>query len=296
MNLRFSRRHHYLTPLSSSHMTEARFPTIFDDRVLLNFEERCYPNSTYTKVFRYRDEPPAFQISGFFEGIWPLVKELDAPTHHNAIYCVRLMSPAELLPRNSVLSKSPENYCVEKFGLRIEPFPQRNREGKIIAPVGKAYKFVIPPTYWSERSDYVIQVLRTRVFACPITSIRPSLAEPVSGRHWAMYLEESWHPTRGKRRSLHWAEPRNHIKSTVDQFKKDALRILDGAKRLGRPLGTKKFSSRDEFMLKYKEACLKVRRQGEVGLQPVADEMEISLSTLNRRLVEHDLKSPPNLV
>jgi hypothetical protein len=206
------------------------------------------------------------------------------------------MSPAELLPRKSVLSKGPENYCVEKFGLRIEPFPQRNREGKLIAPVGRAYKFLIPPTYWSERSDYVIQVLRTRVFACPITSIRPSLSTPVSQRVRAMYLEESWHPTRGKTRSLHWLEPRDHIKSTLDQFKKDALRILDGAKPIGRPVGTKKFKSRDEFILKYRKAYLKVQRMDEPGHQSVADEMGISLSTFNRRLVEYDLKFPPTLV
>jgi len=278
-------------------MTEARFPTLFDDRLLLDFEQRCYPNASDIQVFRYRDQPPAFQISGAFEGIWPLVKQLDAPTYHNAIYCVRLMSAVELLPSNSILSIGPENYSVERFGLRIEPFPQRNREGKVTAPVGKAYKFLIPPTYWSERSDYVIQVLRTRVFACPITSIRPSLSTPVSQRTSAMYLEESWHPNKGKARSLHWSEPRNPKISTVDQFKKDALKILDGAKKQGRPLGTKSFNSKEEFTPRYRRAYVKVlRRDGKAGHESVAEELDLSLSTFNRRLVEYELKFPPPLV
>jgi hypothetical protein len=277
-------------------MTEARFPTLFDDRLLLDFEQRCYPNASDIQVFRYRDRPPAYQISGSFEGIWPLVKELDAPTYHNAIYCVTLMSAVELLPSNSILSRGPENYCVERFGLRIEPFLQRNREGKLIAPVGKAYKFLLPPTYWSERSDYVIQVWRTRVFGCSVTSIHSSLSEPISQRHWAMYLEESWHPNKGKARSLHWSEPRNHKKSTVDQFKKDALQILDGAKKQGRPLGSKRFNSKQEFISRYRKAYLKVlRRDGKAGHEPVADELGISLSTFNRRLVDHDLTFPPDL-
>jgi hypothetical protein len=204
------------------------------------------------------------------------------------------MSAVELLPSNPILSTNPTNYCVEKFGLRIEPFPVRNRKGKLTAPLGKASNFLIPPIYWSERSDYVIQVWRTRIFACPVTDVRPSLSKPVSDRHWAMYLEESWHPNKGKARSLHWSEPRNHRISAVDQFKKDALRILDGAKQ-GRPLGTKKFSSKEEFIPKYREAYLKARRRGENGRQPVADELGISLSTLNRRLVDHDLTFTPDL-
>jgi hypothetical protein len=206
------------------------------------------------------------------------------------------MSAVELFPHNSILSTNPKNYCVEKFGLRIEPFPVRNRKGKLTAPLGKAYKFLIPPTYWSERSDYVIQVLRTRVFCCPVTSIHPSLSKPVSQRHWAMYLEESWHPTRGKTRTLHWSEPRNHNKSTLDQFKKDALRILDGAKQMGRPVGTKRFNSKEEFTPRYRKAYLKVlRRDGKAGHESVADELGISLSTFNRRLDDHDLEFPPDL-
>jgi len=271
------------------------YPTLFDDRLLLDFEQRCYPSASEIHVFRYRDQPAAYQISGRFDGIRPLIEQLGGPKLDNATYCVRWSSPAELFKPNALPAKRFQNYSVERFGLRIQPFPVGDSRSKLSGDIKDSKLFLSQPLYWFERSDYLVQVLRTRIFSIPVSAIRSTLSHPVSLLTMQMYIEERWHSRRGKARSLHWLEPRDRSKSEVDQFKRDAVRILDGVERIGRPPGTGKLQSRDKFTPAYREAYLRVEQRGEATHELVAHEMEISLSTFNRRLNKFDLTFPPDL-
>jgi hypothetical protein len=272
-------------------MTESRFPTIFNDEVNLDFEQRCYPDATDIKVFRYRDDPPAYQIWAGFDGIRQLIEELGAPHHVNRIYCVRLSRAEEFFKTNRLPSKRFLSYSVERFGLRIEPFPILKGEGKSPQLIRDSSLYTDQPSYWHERHDYLVQIWRTRVFACQVDHLNASLSAPLSiPRPLQMYMEECWHPMRGKSRSLHWLEPRDSNNSKIDRFKKDALLILDGVNRIGRPPGTKKYNAQSEFVLEYEKACSIVKRRGKLRQDLVAGIMEISPSTLYRRLREYHLK------
>jgi hypothetical protein len=270
-------------------MVEGRFPTVFNDEAPLDFEQRCYPNASDIKVFRYRDSPPAYQIWGGFDGVKQLIEELGAPNHVNKIYCVRLSSAEEFFKAGSLPSKRFLNYSVERFGLRIEAFPEVESKGRVQPLIKDSTLYLTQPSYWYERSDYLIQVWRIRVFASPVDSIHTSLSNPLtSTKPLRMYFEECWHPNRGKARSLHWLKSRNS-NSESDRFKEDALRILDGVKRKGRPPGTKKLIVPDEFIIRYEKACKEIKRTGQLNQDLVAYEMGISTSTLYRRLKDHHL-------
>jgi hypothetical protein len=232
-----------------------------------------------------------------FDGARQLIEELGAPHYDNAIYCVRLDSAEGMVKTGRLPSKSFSNYTIERFGLRIESYRTARSKGESQSLISDSSQYLCQPTYWRERPDYIVQVWRTRIFACPVTDIQTSLSNPLTPpRFLRMYFEECWHPNRGKARSLHWLEPRDRSKSKVDQFKKDALIILDGAKKLGRPPGTKKFDSPDEFILKYKEAYLKVNRVATPTPELVANEMGISQSTLYRRRIKYHSSWPPIVV
>jgi len=278
-------------------MIKDRFPTIFDDIVLLDFEQRCYPNSSNIKVFRYRDNPPAYQMLAGFDGARQLIEGLGAPHYDNAIYCVRLDSAEGMVKTGRSPSRRFSNYTIERFGLRIESYRTARSKGESQSLISNSSQYLCQPTYWRERPDYIVQVWRTRIFACSVTDLHASLSNPLTPpRFLRMYFEECWHPNRGKARSLHWLEPRDSSSSKIDQFKKDALRILDGVKRIGRPPGTKKLKFKDEFILKYEKAYLKVRQTGTITQELVADEMEISTSTFYRRINKYKLSWPPNVL
>ncbi|MET0465580.1 MAG: hypothetical protein ABW007_20635, partial [Chitinophagaceae bacterium] len=82
--------------------------------------------------------------------------------------------------------------------------------------------------------------------------------------------------------------------SKIEQFRRDALQILEGVGTRGRPEGTKKHNSRDEFIREYKAAYSKAAQEGEdePSQYSVASIMEISVSTLRRRLSEFSITWP----
>lgn len=187
-------------------------------------------------------------------------------------------------------------YTVEQFGLLLEPELQRRGDVAAGYTSLKESNYLCLPLYWSERPDYRVQVWRTRIFDCPLVNFPTSLsslfgpARPVN-----MYMEECWHPNIGKERSLTWFEHRYRVGQKIDQFRKDALLILGDPKRIGR---SKKYGSRNDFILDLKEAYEKVL--GISGDDPtqleVASEMkiEITLLTFQRRLKEHGIPWPPS--
>src|ERR1051325_2743382 len=265
-----------LLSLSEHHnsMIEERFPIILDDEASLDFEHRCYPNVYDIKVFRYRDDPPAYQILAGYDGIKDLIEELRAPSHFNRIYCARLSSAEALFKTGGLPARRFLDYSVERFGLRIEPFPAVSSKGNLRSPVKDSLVYVSQPSYWYEGSDYLVQVWRTRIFPCPVSAIKTNLQNPLTcPRHWGMYFEESWHPTRGKERSLHWIEHKHRNNSKIEQFRKDALVILDGLRRRGRPPITLTPKERAEFITKYQEACSIVAKKKNRSQRLVAQQM-----------------------
>jgi hypothetical protein len=256
-----------------------------------DFEHRCYPSTSNIQVFRYRDDPPAYEIRAGYEGVRQLILELSAPAHFNRTYCVRLSRGDDFFKRSEPSSKRFLNYSIERFGLKI---PIKNDKKP---PIKDSLIYISQPSYWTEPDGYLIQVWRTRIFALPVDRIRTSLSNPLSlPRPLELYFEEIWHPTKGKQRSVHWIEHRHHNQSKIERFRRDALLILEGIKKRGRPLGTKKYSNRDEFTRDYKEAYQKVIRADEdhVSQKAVVSNMnDISLKTFLRRLEEYELSWPP---
>lgn len=267
------------------------FPEITATDVV-RLEDRCYPDVSDILVLRYRDNPPAYAIKARFEGISELIRELGSPHAVNRIYCVRFSRVDELLTTPDLHTRF-KNYSVERFGLNIGIFASVNKLKPLIRD---SAGFISQPSYWHERPNYLIQVWRTRVYASPISNIRTSLDKPLGVPNpFEMYLEERWHPTRGKDRYLHWLEHRHRNNSKVDQFRRDALLILQGARKRGRPLGTKAYNTREQFLLDYVEAYSTVARRtmGKPTQYLVVLEMEISVSALQRFLKEFDVPWPP---
>jgi hypothetical protein len=271
------------------------FPVRFTPKLVAEYEQRCYPDASHPLVFQYRDRPPAYQILGEFEGVKPLVEEFDLPKAYNAQFCLRWSGADELLKTKVSLPRRFKDYSVERFGLRIQPFPIGNSQSKSTGNIKDSATFVSQPRYWVERDDYLVQVCRTRVFAFPVKDIESGLSNPLLPSSQRMHVEERWHRNRGTTRNLFWAEPRVSRRQ-VDQFVQDALRLLYGYKRIGRPPGTKKFNCPDEFKSAYRKAYLNVARRKDEPTRPdIATELGISLSTFIRRLSEYDLPFPPDL-
>lgn len=277
-------------------MLELWFPTLFTPKLESEYEQRCYPDASNPQVFQYRDRPPAYQILGAFDGVRTLVEQLDLPKAHNATFCLRWSGVSELVKTKVSLPKRFRDYSVERFGLRIQPFPIGNSRSKGTGDIKESATFLTRPRRWLEREDYLVQVYRTRIVAFPVRDIKPNVTNPFSLGGAAMFVEERWHRGRGTVRNLSWREPAVSRRE-VDQFVQDALRLLYGYKPIGRPPGTKKFNSRAEFISAYRKAYLNVvRRKEEPTHETVATELGISLSTFNRRLREYDLPFPPDLI
>jgi hypothetical protein len=270
------------------------FPDLADG-VDDGLEERCYPSASDILVFRYRDDPPAYAIKARFAGISELLKELRAPDDANRIYCVKFSGVEEVL-KTGDLPPRFKNYSVERVGLNIGTLTRLAGGGKLKPFIRDSKLFISQPSYWHERPNFLIQVWRTRVFACPVTQLQTDLSHPLSFiRPLSMYLEERWYPTRGKDRYLHWAVHHQRNNSRIEQFRRDAVQILEGGGKLGRPKGTKIHNSREEFIREYGAAYSKSAQggEGEPSQVSVASVMEISVSTLQRRLREFSITWPP---
>lgn len=273
-------------------MFEGEFPE-FPDSINDNFEDRCYPDVSDIQVFRYRDDPPAYAIKARFKGILELIKELRSPNAANRIYCVKISGVEEILKTRNLPPRF-KNYTVERFGLKISTSTSQANVGKLKPLIQDSAVFVSQPLYWHERPNFLIQVWRTRIFACPITHLHPSVSEPLSlPRPFKMYFEERWHPTRGKERYLHWVEHHHRNNSKIEQFRRDALRIIEGVPRRGRPIGTKRYNNREDFIREYRLAYLAAAQEseGSPSQELVAYKMHISKSTLQRRLSEFNIHS-----
>jgi len=271
------------------------FPIRFTPKLVAEYERRCYPDDSNPQVFQYRDRPPAYQILGTFEGVRPLVEEFDLPKAHNNHFCLRWSGADELIKTKVSLPRRFKNYSVERFGLRIQPFPIGKSQSKSTRDIKKSATFVTQPRYWLEWEDYLVQVCRTRIFAYPVKEIKSNLSNPFSLSFRGMYVEERWHPYRGTARNFFWKEP-CVSRREADQFIQDALRLLYGYKPIGRPPGTKKFNSPEEFKPAYRKAYLNIaRREDEPNREAVASELGVSASTFYRRLGEYHLPFPPDL-
>lgn len=274
-------------------MFEDEFPELADG-LDDGLADRCYPSVSDTLVFRYSDDPLAYAVKARFEGVSQLLTELRSPDAANRTYCVKFTGVEGLL-KTGDLPPRFKDYSVERFGLIVGTLTRLAGGGKLTPFIRDSRAFISQPSYWQERPNFLIQVWRTRVFAYPISQLRTSLSSPLSlSKPLGMYLEERWHPTRGKDRYLHWTQHNHRNNSKIEQFRRDALRVLEGVGTRGRPEGTKRYNSRDKFIREYKAAYSKAAQEGEnePSQYVVASVMGISVSTLRRRLSEFSITWP----
>lgn len=277
-------------------MSGENFSVLYEDKEDIDFERRCYPSTGDIKVFQYRDDPLAYEIRGGFKGITRLIQELGAPNHFNTTYCVRLSRTEEFVKAGSLPSNRFKNYTVERVGLKIEPLPSLKPGSKAKPFIKDSSLYVSQPSYWYERPDYLVQVWRTRVFAYPLERMQTSPSHPLSlDKPLGMYFEECWHPTRGKQRSIHWLAHWEGNHSKIEHFRRDALWIIEGQNKIGRPLGSKKYGNPQEFIRVYTKAyrIAAERRKGQPSQVLVVAEIEnLSLRTFQERLKDHKLPWP----
>jgi hypothetical protein len=261
----------------------------------LDYDNRCYPGTSNIQVFKYCDEPPSYEIRASFDGIRGLLEELEAPRHFNRVYCLRICSAAMFVDKSDRSFKRFKDYTVEQFGLLIEPDLQKRSGIDAGYTSLKSADYLCLPVYWNESPSYRIQVWRSRVFACPITDIQTTPSKPLGQNlPLVMYLEERWHPYRGKSRSLKWLEHRYRSSKTIEQFRRDTLLILGDVKRGGRQKQI--YPDPDKFYQDLRKAYEKVakRSKKEPSQIEVALEMEqeLSLKTFQTRLNDYEISWP----
>lgn len=263
------------------------------DEGLFDYKERCYPNLSDIRVFRYRDEPPSYEIRAEFEGVRDLLEELKAPSHVNRIYCLRIYDGAMFIPKADRSHKRFINYTVEQFGLLMVPELKERGGFETGYTSLKASNYLCVPIYWNERPDYRVQVWRTRVFNCPRANFLTSISNPFGpSRPFCMYLEERWHPNIGKQRSLTWVEHRSREGKEIDQFRKDALLILGEPRRAGRK---RAYTDPGRFIQDLKEAYEEIAHSGinDPTQHQVAFALGIASMTLKRYLDRYGIPWPP---
>jgi hypothetical protein len=260
-----------------------------------DYEQKCYPGTSDIQVFKYRDNPPSYEIRASFEGVRNLIEALESPRHANRIYCMRICSGAMFIDKSDKSFRRFKNYTVEQFGLLIEPTLQKRGGVDAGYTSLKESDYLCLPLYWNENPDYRIQVWRTRIFACSTADIQTSPSKPLGPTlPLVMYLEERWHPYRGKRRSLTWLEHLNRNNKVIEQFRRDALLILGNVKRSGR---RKLYANPEVFYQEMLRAYNEVGKRAEKdpSQEEVAEEMkpELSVRTFRQRLNQHEISWPP---
>jgi hypothetical protein len=264
-----------------------------------DYERRCYPSMDDIQVFQYRDDPPAYEIRAGFHDVRDLIRELRSPHHYNKIYCVRWFGGEQTFESTKQSSRQSIHYAVEQFGLKLEPHPSSDSILSEQMPPDSP-QYICQPMYWRESPDYLVQVWRSRVYACLLSDIHTNPSSPLGPvMPLMMCFEERWHPNLGKRQSLSWLEYKHGSKAVREEFTEVALSILGRAKKKGRPPGITKHANPHEFILKLKEAFLTATRltDGEPSRTLVAAQMEdISLGTFRDRLRRFNIQWPPEFL
>jgi transcriptional regulator of acetoin/glycerol metabolism len=182
---------------------------------------------------------------------------------------------------------------VEEFGLSIKRpkfDPELIRIPNPAIPNPLLYKST--PRYWLlDGGERLIQVWRSRVFACPITAIETNVEQPFCAPGTEVkYFEETWHPRRGQNQSIKELQAQKSWTSgDLEEFYRDILRMLG---RKVRRSGT--YDATEELRKDLDDASSRIAtyRSKRGGLETYAAELKIDRKTLARRLRRYGLSLP----
>ncbi|MCA1633039.1 MAG: hypothetical protein LC802_04785 [Acidobacteria bacterium] len=261
-------------------------------------ERRCYPNSRNVQVYIDNYHPLIYTIYPGFAGAQTLIHELEMPTGSDELYWLTFMRGDSICKHDESTSERYRKYAVEDFGLRIKR-PKYTHKGStalkppdLQEPDPSLYK--CRPRYWELYGGaYLVQVWRSRVFACSVDAIKTIPSNPFSPPYPdVMCFEESWHPKHGRRRSIQGLEKRHTTQSLrPNEFYRDALRILGYTKRR---FGPRKYEDADSFLknLKIVYSDLADREMRRPSMETIALEMKMSRKTLKECLERFEIPWP----
>ncbi|MFL6333055.1 MAG: hypothetical protein ACJ754_06890 [Pyrinomonadaceae bacterium] len=151
--------------------------------------------------------------------------------------------------------------------------------------------------YWTYLGIAPIQIWRIRVLSCPLGKIKTTVYNPFGVfPPGTVYLEERWHPRRGVSRLIGWLEKvSNSLVMDLDQLYEDALLILEGRIKRGRPRKNKVRMAK-KFRRDLKEHYWKLANESQErpNKTEVAESMGIARSTFYARLNKSKVRWPPS--
>jgi hypothetical protein len=222
-------------------------------------EDEYYPTSGNVEVFRFGRNPLTYTISPKFNGVAKILHELQIPTDPDQSYSLSYVSIRNFLKYSGryyhKIADRYQKYTVETFGLVIKPPPDFNFDTDVPRPDASQYK--CQPFYWTFCGVVLVQVWRLRVLSCPMEDLKMCPSNPFgtfpSG---TVYVAERWSPQEERIRFIDWIGKASLSQKKRLTFYEDAVRIIEGTFKLGRPQGTKKYTKalfRDKLKLAYQE-------------------------------------------
>lgn len=274
--------------------------TLFTEHMAPKNESDCYPSSGINvEVLRFGVNPLTYTIFPSFKGAEDILSELLMPTGKERAYSLSFVSVRNFLRYSGryhhKIAKRFSRYTVEAFGLRIK-LPTDFDLGMTV-PLPDPSQYKCQPDYWIPGGIIPVQIWRLRVISCPLEDLKTSPSSPFGKLPiGTMYVEERWHPQEDKQKSTHLIGKASLAQiKRLERFEKDAMRILGGTFKLGRPRGTKKYTL-DEFRDKLR-AAYKILCDGENKQQPkqfaLAENIGISLATFKRFMDDIGNPKPP---
>lgn len=192
------------------------------------------------------------------------------------------------------LSKRYQSYTVQTFGLSACPRPGM----KFSFPPPHPSQYKCEPMYWYRLGVLPVQIWRIRVFSCPLEKIKTSIHNPFGlFPPQTVYVEERWHPKAGVTRLIGGlGNAPNYGSVGLEQLYEDALGIMTGYIKRGRPRGTT-YYTREQFSTDLKKHYRKVLKETKGGSRKpsraaVALSLGIGISTLYRYMDKFNVHWP----
>jgi hypothetical protein len=261
-----------------------------------NEYDRCYLNADDGTglVFRLRTLPLHYLVTLNLTSVLELVSDLKMPNDLNGLYDLRFLSVKDFLRERGVpdqkLHRKYQGYTVQTFG----SVPRYERGMKLPLPTPDPSQYKSEPKYFLDLRP--TQIWRIRVYPYPPEEIKSSVHNPFGTfPPGTVYVEERWHPETGVSRLIGGLE--NAPKSSgvrLDELYVDALRILEGGVKRGRPMGSTEIK-RIQFVPCLLEAYQTVKKKTGRNPSPkeVAKEMDISRGTFYNYRRRSGISWPP---
>lgn len=263
-------------------------------------ESECHPNSGINvEVLRYGVNPLTYTIFPNFKGAADILSELLMPAGKDRAYSLSFVSVRDFLKYSGCyhhkIAKRFSRYTVETFGLRIK-LPTDFDLGMTV-PLPDPYQYKCQPDYWILGGIIPVQIWRLRVLSCPLEDLKTSPSSPFGKLPiGTMYVEERWHPQEDKQRSTHLIGKTSFVQiKRLERFEKDAVRVLEGTFKRGRPQGTKKYTPdqfRDKLKAAYEELFDNETKQSPKQFA-LAEKLEVSLAAFKRYMNDIGNPKPP---